>query len=170
MQRTPSSLPRAAKAAGLAALILGLTLSAGSSPAAAHLTGHPAAPIAEDNDETSCDQATEAAVAAAEQNLETAYRTDRRALERLRETAGDHSAAARDLLDKAAGDLKRIFNTAAAATDDANCATVDVTALDATVTAAIAAMDQVVADATVAVAALPADQARPNDDDEEDDD
>jgi hypothetical protein len=165
---------RAATTAALtAALVLGSTFGARPAPAVAHDDGHPADANAQGNDETACDQAA----AAAEQQLEAAFQTSRHAIEALREKTSEHNEVARDLLRKAAADLKRIFAKAASTLDvededDAApaCTTPDAAALDALVATATTDMAQVVSDVTAAVAALPATQAPADDEDEMDDD
>ncbi|HEV2009513.1 MAG TPA: hypothetical protein VGS17_00610 [Candidatus Limnocylindria bacterium] len=175
MLSTIPSLQVTAKAAGLtAALVLGLTFGLGASPASAHIAGHPVAATAQENEEATCDDAAaEAAVAAAEQQLKAAFRTNRHAIETLRDNAGDENKAARDLLRKAAADLERIFAKAESALDvddededAAACTTPDPAALDAIVTTATADMEAVVTEVTAAVAALPADAAKADDEDD----
>ena len=173
MLRTIPSLSVTARAAGLtAALVLGLTLGA-VAPASAHSAGPPVAATAQDNEDATCDQAAaEAAVAAAEQQLEAAFRTNRHAIGTLRDKAGDENKAARDLLRQAGADLERIFAKAESALDVDNedaeaCTTPDPAVLDAIVATATANMEAVVTEVTAAVAALPADAAKADHEDED---
>lgn len=171
MRKSTSSLRAAAKGGGLTvALAAALMLGAGTTPASAHVTGFTPMAVTDDTDNTCA--AVEVTLEAVQQRLETAYEADKRALEKLRETVGDHNDAARHLLKKAEADLKNIFRTTDATldndVDDADCATVDEAALTALVDQATTDMDAVVNTATTAIAALPVDQAKADDDEDDD--
>jgi len=163
MNSTNHSLAATAKAAGVAAaLVLGLTLSTGG--AAAHVrTAGPDATLVTHQAEQSCDkdQVLEAALHAAEKQLQRAFTTNHLAIEQLREKAGERNKAARDLLKQADSQVKGIRATAKTALDaveesTADCAALDTAAIDAIVSKATADMEAVVTKVTADVAALPA--------------
>ncbi len=163
MNSTKIPLAATAKAAGMAAaLILGLTLSAGGASAHARTAGPEATPVTHEA-ERSCDkdQAGEAALHTAMKQLQSAFTTNHLAIEQLREKAGERNKAARDLLKQADSDVKAIRATAKTALDaveqsTADCAALDTAAIDAIVSKATADMEAVVTKVTADVAALPA--------------
>lgn len=181
MNSMKHSLAATAKATGVAAaLVLGLTLSTGG--AAAHTrTAGPDATLVTHRAEQSCDkdQVLEAALHAAEKQVQRAFTTNHLAIEQLREKSGERNKAARDLLKQADSELKGIRATAKAALDAADesvedcttvaTATVDGAAIEAIVAQATADMETVVSEVTATVAALPAPELKAEDEDEDED-
>ena len=164
MNSTKHPLAATAKAAGVAAaLILGLTLSAGGAAAHARTAGPDATPVTSQT-EVDCDKdqaAVDATLDTAEKQLQSAFRTNHLAIEQLREKAGERNKAARDLLKQADSQVKGIRATAKTALDaveesTADCAALDTAAIDAIVSKATADMEAVVTKVTADVAALPA--------------
>jgi len=181
MNSTKHSLAATAKAAGVAAaLVLGLTLSAGGAAAHTRSAGTDATRLTH-RAEQSCDkdQVLEAALHAAEKQLQRAFTTNHLAIEQLREKGGERNKAARDLLKQADSELKGIRATAKAALgaiDESveDCTTVataavDGAAIEAVVAQATADMETVVSEVTTTVAALPAPELKADDEDEDND-
>lgn len=165
MNSTKIPLTATAKAAGMAAaLIFGLTLSAGGAAAHARSAGPDATPVTHPQPEQRCDKdqdAIEATLETAAKQVQSAFVTNHLAIEQLREKAGGRDKAARDLLKQADSQLKEIRATAmtalkAASDGTTNCTALDTAAIDATVAQATGDLDAVVTDVTAAVAALPA--------------
>ncbi len=164
MNSTKIPLVATAKAAGIAAaLILGLTLSAGGAAAHVRTAGPDAAPATHQT-EQSCDKdqaAVEATLETAAKQVQSAFVTNHLAIEQLRQKAGERDKAARDLLKQADSQLKGIRATAMTALDAVNestarCTALDTAAIDAIVAQATGDMEAVVTDVTASVAALPA--------------
>jgi len=177
MNSTKHPLAATAKAAGVAAaLILGLTLSAGGAAAHARTAGPDATPVTSQT-EVDCDKdqaAVDATLDTAEKQLQSAFRTNHLAIEQLREKAGERNNAARDLLKQADSQLKAIRATAKTALDAAgesaeSCTALDSAAIDAIVVQATADMEAVVTEVTATVAALPAPDKKANDEDNDED-
>ena len=173
MNSTKHSLAATVKVAGVAAaLILGLTLSAGGVAAHVRTAGPEATPTTHQT-ELECDKdqaAIEATLHTAEKQLQSAFKTNHLAIEQLREKAGERNKAARDLLKQADSQLKGIRAAAKTALDAASesaedCTALDTAAIDAIVGQANADMESVVTEVTAAVAALPATDVKADDGD-----
>lgn len=164
MNGTKNPLAATAKAAGVAAaLILGLTLSAGGAAAHVRAAGPDATPVTHQA-EQSCDKdqaAAEATLETAAKQVQSAFVTNHLAIEQLRQKAGEQNNAARDLLKHADSQVKGIRATAMTALDvlsesTETCTALDTAAVDAIVAQATTDMETVVTDVTAGVAALPA--------------